>query len=166
MIVISQSVVVSSGGVFSRIQSRRASPSTMVLWVKEPSAAISSYRADSLLRPNQKCYNSTWFGIDKSGPDLDRIKKRSQATPMVSFSFCWKLRISCHRAVIWDLGKNARQNMFLSSFQSPATFPTLWAYHCFTLSSREKGNNFYRNVSCLMPEIVKQAQSWSNSHRW
>ena len=37
--------------------------------VNEPTTVISSYRADSLLRPNQKCCNNTWFGIDKSGPD-------------------------------------------------------------------------------------------------
>ena len=67
----------SSRGVFSRIQSRRASPSAVVSWVKEPPTAISSCRADSLLRPCQKCYNSTWLGIDKSGPNLDRIKKWS-----------------------------------------------------------------------------------------
>ena len=31
---------------------KSASPSAMVLWLNEPPAAISSYRADSLLRPN------------------------------------------------------------------------------------------------------------------
>ena len=42
----------SSGGVFSRMWSRRASPSAMVLWVNEPPTAISSYRTDSMLSPN------------------------------------------------------------------------------------------------------------------
>ena len=65
----------SSGGLFSRIRSRRASPSTVVLWVKEPPAVISSCRVDSLLRPSQKCCNSTCLGIDKSRPDLGRIEK-------------------------------------------------------------------------------------------
>ena len=60
------------GGVFSRMRSSNASPSAMVLWLNEPSAAIPSYRADSLLRPNQKWCNSTWFGIDKSGLDCAR----------------------------------------------------------------------------------------------
>jgi hypothetical protein len=32
----------SSGGVFSKIQSRRASPSSVVFYVKEPPAVISS----------------------------------------------------------------------------------------------------------------------------
>ena len=63
----------SSGGVFSKIRSRSSSPSAVVLCVKDPPVAVSSCRADSLLRPNQKCYRSTWFGIDKSGPDLLRL---------------------------------------------------------------------------------------------
>jgi hypothetical protein len=133
----------SRGGAFSRMHSINASPSTMVLWLNEPPATISSYKVDSLLRPNQKCCNSTWFGADKSRPECVRSENLAQAAPMVSFSFCWKLRISYRRAVIRDIGKNARQNLFLRSSQSPFTFPTLWAYHCFTLSSREKGNNFH-----------------------
>ena len=145
------------------MRSRRASPSAMVLWVNEPLTTISSCRADSLLSPNQKCYKSPWLGIDKSGLDLIKIKNLSQAAPIVSFSFCWKWSISCHRVAIRDIGKNARQNMFLSSSQSLATFLTLWAYHCFALSSSEKGNNFHRSVSCDMPKMVRQAQSYSNS---
>ena len=78
----------SSGGVFSRMRSRRVSPSVVVLWVNDPPTAISSYRADSLLSPNQKCCKSTWLGIDKSRPDLVKIENLSQAAPMVSFSFC------------------------------------------------------------------------------
>ena len=96
------------GGVFSKMRSRRASPSLIVLCVNEPPTVMSSCRADSLLSPSQKCCNSTWLGIDKSGPNLDRIEKQSQAASMVSFSFCWKLRISCHKAAIQDIGKNAR----------------------------------------------------------
>jgi hypothetical protein len=121
------------GGVFSRMRSRRASPSSVVLCVNKPPAAMSSCRVDSLLRPNQKCYSNTWFGIDKSGTERDRIENLSQAAPMVFFSFCWKLSMSCRRAAIQDIGKNTRQNLFHNSFQSPFTFPTLWAYHCFTL---------------------------------
>jgi hypothetical protein len=41
--------------VFSRIRSKRASPSVVVLWVNDPPAEMSSCRADSLLSPNQKC---------------------------------------------------------------------------------------------------------------
>jgi hypothetical protein len=82
--------------------------------------------ADSLLSPNQKCCNNTWLGIDKLGLERVRIEEQSQAAPIISFSFCWKLRISCRRAAIQDIGKNTRQNLFLNSSQSPATFPTLW----------------------------------------
>ena len=46
---------VSVKDVFSRIRSRRASPSAVVLWVNNPPAEMSSCRVDSLLRPNQKC---------------------------------------------------------------------------------------------------------------
>ena len=67
----------SKGGVFSKIRSKRASPSLVVLCVKDPSAIISSCRADSLLSPNQKCFNNTWLGIDKSGPNRVRIENRS-----------------------------------------------------------------------------------------
>ena len=74
----------SRGGVFSRMWSSNA----MVLWLNEPPTAISSCRIDSLLRPNQKCYNSTWFGIDKSRPECVRSENQAQATPIVSFSFC------------------------------------------------------------------------------
>ena len=155
----------SSDGVFSRMQSSNASTSAMVLWFNKPPAVISSYRADSLLRPNQKCCNSTWFGIDKSRPECARSENMAQVSPMVSVSFCWKLRISYRREVIRDIGKNARHNLYLNSSQSPFTFPMLWAYHCFALSSREKGNNFHRRVSCDMTEMVMHAQSCSNSRR-
>ena len=43
---------VSVKDVFSRIRSRRASPSAVVLWVNDPPAVLSSYMADSLLSPN------------------------------------------------------------------------------------------------------------------
>ena len=42
----------SKGGVFSRMRSRRASPSFVVLWVNEPPATMLSYTIDSLLRHN------------------------------------------------------------------------------------------------------------------
>ena len=73
------------GVVFSRMRSSNASPSTMVLWLNKPPTVISSCRADSLLRPNQKCCNSTWFGIDKSGLECARSENLAEAAPMVSF---------------------------------------------------------------------------------
>jgi len=41
--------------VFSRIRSRRACPSEVVLHMNDPPAVISSCCADSLLSPTQKC---------------------------------------------------------------------------------------------------------------
>ena len=67
----------SKGGVFSKMLSRRASPSLVVLCLNEPSTVMSSCRADSLLSPNQKCCNNTWMGIDKSGPERVKIENRS-----------------------------------------------------------------------------------------
>ena len=67
----------SRGGVFSRMWSSNASPFAVVLWLKDPSAAKSSYRADSLPRPNQKCCNNTWFGVDKSGLECVKIENSS-----------------------------------------------------------------------------------------
>jgi hypothetical protein len=46
---------VSVKDVFSRIRSKRASPSALVLCLNDPPAVISSYRADFLLSPNHKC---------------------------------------------------------------------------------------------------------------
>ena len=43
---------VSVKDVFSRIRSRRSSPSVVVLCVNDPPAEMSSCRADSLLSPN------------------------------------------------------------------------------------------------------------------
>ena len=67
---------VSVKDVFSRIRSRRASPS----------AEMSSCRADSLLSPNQKCWSNTWSGIDKSGPVCVSCENLAQAAPKDSFS--------------------------------------------------------------------------------
>jgi hypothetical protein len=38
--------------VFSKIRSKRDSPSVVVMCIKDPPAAVSSCRADSLLSPN------------------------------------------------------------------------------------------------------------------
>jgi hypothetical protein len=54
------------------------------LWSKDPSVVISSYRVDSLLRPNQKFCNNTWFGIDKAGLECAKIKK---STPGCTYDF-------------------------------------------------------------------------------
>ena len=46
---------VSVKDVFSRIRSKRASASALVLCLNDPHAVISSCRADFLLSPNHKC---------------------------------------------------------------------------------------------------------------
>jgi hypothetical protein len=71
--------------VFSRIRSRSASPSVVVLCANHPPAVISKCRADSLLSPNQKCWSNTWSGIDKSGPAWVNCENLAKAAPTVSF---------------------------------------------------------------------------------
>ena len=72
--------------MFSRIRSRRASPSAVVLWVNEPPAEMSSYRADSLLSLDQKCWSNTWSGMDKSGTACVSCENLAQDAPKDSFS--------------------------------------------------------------------------------
>jgi hypothetical protein len=36
----------------------------------------------------------------------------------------------------------------------------VWAYHCFTLSTREKGNNFHPSVFCAMPKMVRHEHNY------
>jgi hypothetical protein len=38
-------------------------------------------------------------------------------------------------------------------------------YHCFAFPVREKGNNFYLRVSCVMPEILRHEHISLNSCR-
>ena len=72
---------VSVKDVFSRIRSRRASPSAVVLWVNKPPAEMPSCMVDSLLIPNQKCWSNTWLGIDKFGPACVSCENQAQAAP-------------------------------------------------------------------------------------
>ena len=157
---------VSVKDVFSRIRSRRTSPSAVVLWVNDPPAEMSSCRADSFLSPNQKCWSNTWSEIDKSGPACVSCENLAQAAPKDSFSSWRKSRISFRREAMWDMGKNVRQNLSRSSSHYPFTFPMLWAYHYLALSLREKGNNFHRSVSCAMPAIDRHEHNCSNSRSW
>ena len=72
-------------------------PSARVVCANEPPAAKSSFRADSMSKPEQKMYNDTSSGIDKSGLDAKRCKNLAQAAPMDSFSNCSKSRMSIGR---------------------------------------------------------------------
>ena len=58
---------------------------------------MSSLKADSMSRPEQKMSNDTSSGRDKSGLDAKRRKNLAQAAPMDSFSNCLKSRISIGR---------------------------------------------------------------------
>jgi hypothetical protein len=93
-------------------------------------------------------------GKDKSGLACDNIENMVQAA-IDSFSFCLKLRIALGKALIWDIGKNARHNLSLSSSQSLFILPTTLAYHCFASLVREKGNNFHIRISCVMPGMLR-----------
>ena len=59
--------------------------------------AKSSLRADSMSKPEQKMFNDTSSGIDKSGLDAKRHKNLAQAAPIDSFSNCSKSRMSIGR---------------------------------------------------------------------
>ena len=150
----------------SRIFSRMAFPSLMVLCENERPEDMSRWRAASLLRPRWKWCNRMWLGKERFGPELIRLMNLAQAAPNVSFSFCWKVRTSIRRAAIRDKGKKARQNLSQSLSQFPFTPPTVWAYHYFALPKRENKNNFHLMVSCVMLTIVSQEHNFSNSLRW
>jgi hypothetical protein len=105
------------------------------------------------------------MGNDKSGPACVNVENLAQAAPIYSFSHCSKSRIALGREPIRDMGKNARQNLSLSSSQSPFVLSTANVYHCFTFLVREKGNNFHFSVFCVMPKMLRHEHTSSNSSR-
>ena len=58
---------------------------------------MSRFRVDFMTKPEQKIFNDTSLGIDKSGQDAKRHKNLAQAAPIDSFSSCSKLRMSIGR---------------------------------------------------------------------
>ena len=60
----------------------------------KPPAVMSSLRADSMSRPEQKMFNDTSSGRDMSGLDAKRRKNLAHVVPMDSFSNYSKLRMS------------------------------------------------------------------------
>ena len=94
------------------------------------------------------------LGKDKSRLACINAENLGQAAPIDSFSYCSKSRIALGREPIRDMGKNARQNLSLSSSQSPFILSTVCVYHCSTFPMREKGNNFQLKVSYVMPEML------------
>ena len=78
---------------FSKKLSKIPLPSAGVVCANKPPAAKSSFRADSMSEPEQKMFNDTSSGIDKSWLDAKRHKNLAYAAPMDSFSNCSKLRM-------------------------------------------------------------------------
>ena len=82
---------------FPKKLSKIAFPSAGVRCANKPPVATSSLRADSMSKPEQKMFNDTSSGIDKSGLDAKRRKNLAQAAPIDSFSNCSKSRMSIGR---------------------------------------------------------------------
>ena len=82
---------------FSKKLSKIPLPSAGVVCANEPPAAKSSFRADSMSKPEQKMFNDTSSGIDKSEIDAKTTKNLAQAAPIDPFSNCSKSRMSIGR---------------------------------------------------------------------
>ena len=82
---------------FPKKLSKIALPSAGVRCANEPPVVLSSFRADSMSKPEQKMFNDTSSGIYKSGLDAKRRKNLAQAAPIDSFSNCSKSRMSIGR---------------------------------------------------------------------
>ena len=82
---------------FSKKLSKISLPSTGVVCANDPSAAMSRFRVDFMTKPEQKIFNDTSLGIDKSELDAKMRKNLAHAAPMDSFSNCSKLRMSISR---------------------------------------------------------------------
>ena len=91
---------------FPKKLSKIALPSAGVRCANEPPAAKSSLRADSMSKPEQKMFNDTSSGIDKSGLDAKRRKNLAQAAPIDSFSNCSKSRMSIGREFMHLMREN------------------------------------------------------------
>jgi hypothetical protein len=133
----------------SRKFSRNFTSSIKTFCVKRPLAVMSRHRSGSMSIPKQKSHVNMLLGKDESG--LVYIK----AAPMDSLSYCSKSRIALGKEMIWEIEKNARQNISLSSSQSPFVLHMVCVYNCFAFTMREKGNNFHFSVSCVMPKILR-----------
>lgn len=71
--------------VFSRIQSKSSLLSNVVLCANEPPVEVLRYMADSLSKPEWKCYNNAWSGADKSRPSWVNKNKRAHTAPLDFF---------------------------------------------------------------------------------
>ena len=144
---------------------RNSTCSIIGLCVKRPPIVTSRHRSACMPIPKQKSHSNMLSGKDKSGPMCINAENLAQATPIDSFSRCSKSRIALGREPIRDIGENARQNLSLSSSQSPFVLPITRVYHCFTFPMREKGNNVHFRFSYVMSEMLRHEHISSNSCR-
>ena len=134
----------------------------LVLCVKQPPAVTSRHRSAFMSIPEQKSHSNMLLGKEKSGPACINAENLAQTIPIDS-SHCSKSRIALGREPIRNMGKNARQNLSLSSSQSPFVLSMANVYHYFAFPMREKGNNFHLRISCVMPEMLRHEHISSNS---
>jgi hypothetical protein len=95
-------------------RSRNSTCFIIVLCVKRPLVVMSRHRL-AMSRPKQKRHKIMPLSNDKSGPVCNNIENRAHAVPIDSFLHCSKSKIALGREPIWDMRKNARQNLSLSS---------------------------------------------------
>jgi len=91
---------------FSKKLSKIPLTSAGVVCANEPPAAKSSFRADSMSKPEQKMFNDTSSGINISGIDAKRRENLVHAAPMDSFSNCSKSRMSVGRESMRSVREN------------------------------------------------------------
>jgi hypothetical protein len=152
-------------GVFSRIFSRMAFPSLMVLCKNEPLKVMSRRRASSLRRPRWKWCKRMLLGKERFGSKLVRLMNLAQAAPNVSFSFYWKVRTYIRRATIRD--REESKTKFVSKF-IPISINSSYGMSTPLFHYTQKGEwkQFPFNGFLCMLAIVRQEHSCSNSLRW
>ena len=91
---------------FSKRLSKTSLLSVALVCANEPPAVMSRSRADFMSKPEQKMFNDTSSGIDKSKLDAERRKNLAQGAPMDSFPNCSKSRMSIGREFMRAVSKN------------------------------------------------------------
>ena len=105
---------------------------------RDPPGVISIYRTDSLLRPNQKCYNNTWSGIDKARLECAKVENSS---PGCTYGFL--LMLVGAENLLWQ-GSNLRYREECETKSNPQFFlisvdlPYIVGGGCFALSKEGK----------------------------
>ena len=86
----------------------------MGLCINQPLAIMSRHRSACVSIPKQKSHSNMMSGKDKSGSACI-IAQNSAHAALIDSLRCSKSRIALGREMIRDMGKNARQNLSLSS---------------------------------------------------